>query len=312
MNNKETFTETRGTEPEKPPVTRIYNKEEKNYGFKICTAIFAIVLSVITCICFGGFFDTESMYFVHSPIVYVFTAVICSIVVSSAAICVFSKKRLAPPAGKASSWINYFTALELLYLLIICIIRKNYGVAAVTLLPVIYFTGVFAKSITAKTLLGFGASLWCAVIIVNTYFSYDVAVNSPFKLICQFGLALSMLLIVSEIRFDLNAGNSKIYMLLACLSFCINLSAVCAQISLHAKGTHEASIYFAPACAMAIYSSKIFLAHIPHHFKSTNNTSKGDNIGQLSPDSSISSEDLNTDTQQTEEQKGHNTDEIVD
>lgn len=311
MKNTENLAGANNTENYMRSDSSIYNKEEKTRGFKICAAICAIILSIVTCICFGWYFNTESMYFVHSPIIYVFVAIICAISILVAAICIFSGKHLVPPTGKASKWINYFTALELLYLLIVCVIEKKYGIAAMTLFPIIYFIGVFAKSTVFRTLLGFCTSLWCAVIIVNTYFSYDIPVNSPFKLICQFGLAFSMLLIVSEIRFDLDAGSPKIYMLLACLSFCINLAAVCAQIALHVKGTHETSIYFVPACAMAIYSSKIFLARIYHH-----NVNRGDTSDINDQEPPVSNGSINTDTaseapQKTEDQKGLNTDEIV-
>lgn len=312
MNNKENhnvaYDKSESTHADKA----IYNNEEKPRAFKICTAVSAMVLSIVTCVCFGWFFNIESMYFKHSPVIYIFTVTVIALAFFSAMACVLAKKPLMPPTGKAANWINYFTALELLYFLIMCIIEKNYAIAALTLLPILYFSGILKKIIAVHTLLGAGTSAWCAAIIIKTYFSYDIAVNSPFKLICQFGLAFSMLLTVSELKFDLDAGNSKIYMFLASLALCINLAALCAQIALCAKGMNEIAIYSIPACAMTIYSSKIFLAHSYRKKEDIGITpSDSENQMQISDTTDTITDVSINDVQKAKIQKGQSKDEIV-
>lgn len=254
--------ETQSVSSENIAYSPIYNKGRK---FKLLTALCAIALSAICSVCFALFFDTDYMYFSSSPLIYVFYGLIAATFVAATVFILVSKERIAPSRRRASAWFGWLAGLELLHLLTVLIIQKNWLLTILIVTAIIYLIGICSKNDVFNTLLGTVTVICCVCMIATTYFSNDIPINSPLKVMCQLGIALFMLLVLCELRFDLGGGKPRIYMLISCMTFCINLCAVVANAVLAFRGMDEISVYSVPACAIVIYSAKMFLAHAPQN-----------------------------------------------
>ncbi len=240
----------------------IYNKEG---FFKICLACISALLAVFTGIFFGTDFDIESMYFKNASSSYILGGVVAIAVVAIAVLSIISKAKLSPAKRKGTTLLQYLAALTLLAFFTRSIIAKSFWLVIFSLIAIAYFIGLFNKRIITNTVLGIGAVLFYGAAIAQTYFDYSIAVNSPYKLLCQFGMALSMLLIAGELRFELDGGKPSIYKLVAGLTFILNTAASAASISLILSGASNVNYCFIPCAAMAIYSAKIFFARPQTH-----------------------------------------------
>lgn len=281
----------------------IYNKGRK---FKLLTALCAILLSAVCSVCFALLFDTDYMYFASSPLVWVYYGLIAATFVAATVFILVSKERIAPSRRRASAWFGWLAGLELLHLLIVLIIQRSWLTALLLVAAIIYIVGVCSKNHALNTLLGIMTVIFCVSIIAMTYFSNDIPVNSPFKVLCQLGIALFMLLVLCELRFDLGGGKPRIYMLVSCMTFCVNLCAVAANAVLTFREIGEISIYSVPACAIVIYLAKLFFAHAPQN---TDTVDEGSKIADAE-----APEQINESTAPTEEdnsEKGNVTDENV-
>ncbi len=239
------------------PTRPIYNKEGI---FKICAACISALLAIFAGIFFGICFDIETMYFKNASSSYILGG---AVVIAVAAIAVFSiilKANLSPTRRKSTTLMQYLAALTLFLFFMQSIIVRNFWLVIFSLISIAYFLGLFNKRLVANTILGIGAVLFYGAAIANTYFDYSIAVNSPYKLLCQFGMAVSMLLIACELKFELGGGKPSMYNLISGLTFILNTSVSAASISLILAGARNVNYCFIPCAAMAIYSAKIFFA----------------------------------------------------
>ena len=275
--------ETQASSPERSPNSPIYNKGRK---FKTFTVLCAVLLSVFCGICFNLIFNIEDMYFTNSPLVYVFCGLLAATVISALIFVFVSNERLTPSRRRASAWFGWLAGLEMLHLLIILASEKNWLPTLLTVAAIVYFIGACHKNTVTHTLLGILTVGFCVAMIAKTYFANDIPVNSPFKLLCQFGIALFMLLVTCELRFDLDGGKPRAYMLASCLTFCINLCAVAANLALTLRGMDEISVHSVPACAIVIYSAKFLLLR-PH-----NESTSEDNEDATAQSASEDNEDI--------------------
>lgn len=258
--------------------TPIYNNVR---FFKIFTALSALALSLSGGFAFAFDFDISSMYLGTSPLTYVFYAIIILTVAALALFSIISSKGcIYPNTYRAGTWLGAYAAVDLISFLVIIskdfiifpvagatstseavlAVSKGLLIIAVCLVTMIYFTGYFKKALITNTVLGVFAVLWCTVIIAMTYLDNGVAINSPYELICQFGLAFAMLFIICELRFSLGSEKYGMYKFTGGVTFCLNLLACVASMILAAKGLYELPLYSLPASAMTIYSAKIFFA----------------------------------------------------
>lgn len=257
--------------------TPIYNNV---VFFKIFTAISALVLSLAGGAAFIFDFDISNMYFSYSPLTYVFFAsVVCVIAAIGILSAISSKGRIYPNTYRAGTWLGAYAAIDLISFLVLIItdfiirpikaspaadiagiIFKGILLICICLLSMVYFVGQFKKSPVANTVLGIIAAAWCVSAIGITYFDGKVAINSPYEIICQFGLAFALLFIICELRFSLGSEKYGMYKFFGGISFCLNLLACVASMILALKGLVELPLYSVPASAMAIYSAKIFFA----------------------------------------------------
>ncbi len=250
------------------PTCPIYNKEGI---FKICLGTISVILAVFTCIFFGKGFDIESMYFKKASSSYILGGVVALAMAAAIAFSIISKAQLSPTKRKGATLMQYLSALTLFLFFLQSIIDKNVWLIILSLIAVAYFIGLFNKRIVANTILGISTVLFYGATIAQTYFDYSIAVNSPYKILCQFGMAISMLLIVGELKFDLGSGNFGAYKLISTSTFILNVSASAASIALVISGARNINYCFIPCVAMAIYSAKIFFAH-PSTPTETNDT----------------------------------------
>ncbi len=245
------FTKSLELSPKQP----IYNKVGI---FKICAAALAAILAVVSGVFFSLNFDVESMYFKNSNAAYIFGGITAAIIIAAIILAIFPKQQIEPKKCRAATLLQYLSALVLLCLFLQSIVSKSLLLVVFTLIAITYFLGLFNRRMIANTILGIGAVIFCATCIIQTYFDYSIAVNSPYKLLCQFGMAISTLLIASELRFELDDGKSGAYKLLSCLTFALNLAASIASITLIIRGAEGIHYCFIPCLTMTIYSAKIF------------------------------------------------------
>lgn len=231
--------------------------------FKIFTAVSATALSAICAVMFAVFFDRTDMYFTVYPLNYVLLASAALVCVLTAIFSVKSIEPCYPSTRRASSWLGFFAGLEAVHLALFFILKeKSILLTVLTLLAILFFIGLFSKNITAHTLLGVCTVLFCILIIAKTYFSTDMPINSPFKLLFQMACAASMLLITSELRFSLGTGKHKLYKFFASIAFCLNLAATVSGIVLSFAGTAtDISLYTFSSSALTLYSARFFLSH---------------------------------------------------
>ena len=233
----------------------IYNKEA---FLKIFTLISTCILAVMAWVCFRFYFDAGSMYLAPHPVVYIFYGLIALTVITSLILCIISRDSAIPQKNKI---IGYPACGCMLAIAISAMLDGKLLIFILALSTAAFFADVFKKSIIGHTLLGFVGVAWCITTIAQTYFSNDIPINSPIKLICQIGIALGMLTITSDIRIFLGAGRLKIHKFLSCLTCYINFSAVCAMLAIGSSKIPDAfGNYFLPALALALYSVWIFSA----------------------------------------------------
>ena len=235
----------------------IYNKEGI---FKLCLACISAVIAIFTGILFGTGFDTETLYFENTSASCVFGGVMATAVVAIIVFSVILKAQISPAKRKATSLLQYLGAIVLFLFFLQSIIDKNLWLIIFSLIATAYFIGLSGKHYIANTLLGIGTVLFYGATIAQTYLDYSIAVNSPYKLLCHFGMAISMLLIASELKFDLGGGRQAAYSLISGLTFALNASASAASIALVLSGAKNINYFLIPCAAMAIYSAKIFFA----------------------------------------------------
>ena len=240
-----------------PPTRPIYNKEGI---FKICLAAISVILAAFTGAFFGIVFDIETMYFENVFGAYILGGAVAIAVTAIIVLSITLKAKAAPAKHKGTTLLQYLGSIALFLLFLQCIIDTNVWLVIFSLIAIAYFIGLFNKHYIANTVLGIGAVLFYGAAIAQTYFDYSIAVNSPYKLLCQFGMALSMLLIVSEIKFELGGRNSVTYNLISTITFILNISATAASVALVISGAQNTNHCFIPCAAMAIYSAKIFFA----------------------------------------------------
>lgn len=231
--------------------------------FKIFTAVSAVVLSAVCAVLFALFFDRSEMYFTRLSAGYVLLATALLVCVLTAVLSATSKEQCRPSTRRASVWLGFFAGLEAVHLAVFFAFKaKSVPLTLLTLLAIIFFIGVFSKNITARTILGIATVVWCVAIIANTYFSNDIPINSPFKLLFQTATAVSMLLITSELRFMLGTGKQKMYKFFASVSFCLNLAAAASGIVLSFGDlAADISLYAFSSCALTLYSARFFMTH---------------------------------------------------
>ncbi len=235
----------------------IYNKEGI---FKLCLACISALLAAFTGIFFGFDFDVESMYFRSASSSYILGAVMTIAVAGMAVLSIILKANLSPVRRKGTTLLQYLSAITLFLLFLQSIMDRSIWLVIFSLIAIAYFIGLFNRHYAANTALGIGAVLFCGVCIAQTYFDYSIAVNSPYKLLCQLGMAISMLLIANELRFDLDGGKPASYRLVSALTFILNISAVAAGIALVILDAKNINYCFIPCAVMAIYSARIFFA----------------------------------------------------
>lgn len=240
-----------------PSAAPIYNKVGI---FKICCAALVLALAVTSGILFGAGFDSNAMYFSSPATTYIFGGITAAVIIAAVILAILSKGQIEPRRCRATTLLQYVAALVLFCLFLQSVMSKKLLLTAFSLIAIAYFLGLSNKRIILNTLLGIGAVIFCGVAITQTYFDYGIPVNSPYKLLCQFGMAVSMLLIVSELRFELGGGRSGLYKLFSCIALTLNLSASVASIVLLAGGAQDIHYCFIPCLSIAIYSSKIFFA----------------------------------------------------
>ena len=251
MNNN--IYEDTGDTPTRP----IYNKEGI---FKICLAAISVFFAVFTGTFFGIGFDIETMYFENAFGAYILGGAMAIAVAAIIVLSIASKAKPVPAKRKGTTLLQYLGGIALFLLFLQSIIDRNFWLVIFSLVAIAYFIGLFNKRIVANTALGIGAVLFYGATIAQTYFDYSIAVNSPYKLLCQFGMAVSMLLIAGELKFDLDGGNHGTYKLISAITFILNISATAASIALVISGAKNTNYCFIPCAAMAIYSAKIFFA----------------------------------------------------
>ena len=245
----------------RPSGCPIYNKVGI---FKFCIAALTFILAVVSGIFFGTSFDTKSMYFTSAPAPYIFGGVIAAAIIAAIILSTLSKEQIAPSKRGAATFLQYIAGLVLFCLFLQSIMSKSLWLVTFSLIAIAYFLGVFNKRIVANTFLGIGAVVFFGVAIAQTYFDYGIAVNSPYKLLCQFSMALAMYFIVSELRLELDPklshSRAVMYKLVSCVTLALNFSASVASILLLIKGADGIHYCFIPCLSMTLYSSKIFFA----------------------------------------------------
>lgn len=261
----------------------IYNKEGI---FKTCLAVISAILAIFTGIFFGIGFNAEDMYFEKVYAGYIFGGVVAAIVAATIALLFISKAQLSPTRSRGTTVLQYISAVILFLFFLQSIISKSFWLVILSLIAIAYFLGLFYKHVIANTVLGIGSVLFLAATVAQTYFDYSIAVNSPYKLLCQFGMAISMLLIASELKLELGSGNTRLYKMISALTFILNVSASAASIALVISSATKINYYFIPCAAMTVYSTKIFFAR---------------------PNTAVEPQDTDT----TPDEKGTDTDEIV-
>ncbi len=250
--------------------------------FKIFTAVSGIVTALIGGILFALFFDSDSMYFKHNFPIHIIGALIFATVITAAVLCVVLKQEFTVQERRSKSMIEWFSALELLTLCISFFFSfiavpisssdifepkqlfiemlKGVMILAVTVCTVLYASGLFRRSTAANVFFGICSVVFCIIVIAITYLDYSTPINSPYEIICQFGVAFGMLMIVSELRIYLGGGKQGRYKFLSCMTFCINLLASTACIFIDSADTSGASyeIYIIPAVFFSLYSLRFF------------------------------------------------------
>ncbi len=268
---------------ESTPTRPIYNKEG---NFKICLTAISVIIAVFTGVFFATAFDTESMYFKNASHSYILCGAVAAAAILAIVLSIASRSKLSPVKRRGTTFLQYFSAIILFLFFLQSIISKSFWLVIFSMIAIAYLLGLFYKHVIANTVLGIGSVLFFAATIAQTYFDYSIAVNSPYKLLCQFGMAISMFLIVNELRFELGDKKPRAYKTFSALTFILNVSASAASVTLVMLDTAKINYYFIPCAAMAIYSAKIFFA-LP----------------------TTATESQNTDT--TPDEKGTDTDEIV-
>lgn len=239
------------------PAHTIYNKEGI---FKICLGVISLILAVFIGIFFGTSFNSKDMYFETTSGLYILGGGIAAAIAAVVVLSLILTVKLAPTKRKTTTLLQYFGGVTLFLLFLQSIIDKNFWIVVFSLIAIAYFIGLFNKHYIANTVFGVGAVLFYGAAIAQTYFDYSIAVNSPYKLLCQIGMAISMLLIASELKFDLGGGNPGAYKLTSALTFILNISASTASLTLIASDSRNIIYCLTPCAAMAIYSAKIFFA----------------------------------------------------
>jgi len=254
-NKYQTMNESPEPRVPKPPKERVYNNVT---FFKVFTAVCALLLAAMTAICFITCFGKHGVYLELSPIVYVWCGLIALTVISTLILCIISRDQIVPTRNTVRCGAFVFVAGTV----ISTAQDKNWLLFALAILAMLYFTEVLKNHLVAHTFVGFASVAWCVAIIAQTYFNYDMPVNAPYKLLCQFGVALGMILILSNMRFALDAGKTGIYKFFCCLTLCINLSAIVAGVIITVKkpGAVDLTTYVLPALAFTAYALQIFPA----------------------------------------------------
>lgn len=258
--------------------------------FKIFTAASAVILSALCAVLFALFFDRDSMYFTGALYGRILLGVALLFCIATAVLSAVSSDRCAPSYRRASVWLGLFSGLEMVHLIIFLISEeKNWLLAILSLTAILFFMGTFHKNITAYTLLGILTVAWCVVIIAITYFSNAIPVNSPFKLLFQIAVAVSMLLVISEVRYALDADKPKIYKFFAAISFCLNLAAAVSGIVLSFGDlSADISLYAFSSCALTLYCARFFLAHkTSDSTQNTSNTETYSEEAEADPNSAL-------------------------
>ena len=242
---------------ESTSVRPIYNKEGI---FKICLAAISATFAVFTGIFFSMSFDIETMYFENASGAYILGGAVAICIAITTLISVILKAKLAPARCKCATILQYLSGITLFLLFLQSVIDNNLWLVIFSFVATAYFIGLFNKHHIVNTVLGIGACIFLATTIAQTYFDYSISVNSPYKLLCQFGIAISMLLIAGELKFDLGGGNPAMYKLVCALTFILNTSATAGSVALAISGAQNINYCFIPCVAMTIYSAKIFFA----------------------------------------------------
>ena len=91
----------------------------------------------------------------------------------------------------------------------------------------------FSQRKAAILLFGYGRILFFALIITLFYLDFSVELNSPIKLLIQFGACAAMLATISELRVIIGRSYASIFVatkLLTMLFACLNMAALCIEI----------------------------------------------------------------------------------
>lgn len=91
----------------------------------------------------------------------------------------------------------------------------------------------FSQRKAAILLFGYGRILFFALIITLFYLDFSVELNSPIKLLIQFGACAAMLATISELRVIIGRSCASIFVatkLLTMLFACLNMAALCIEI----------------------------------------------------------------------------------
>ncbi len=256
-------TEGQGLAPPEPSQAPIYNNVRK---FKIFVAVSSVVMAILSGIIFGFYFDVNVSYFTGNVVGIVFFAVVISIAILSAIFASSPKSNCTPSERHAPRWLGVFAGLELLHLTVSFAVNRHWLLAMFSAFAIIFFISVANDNLPLNVFLGTITVLWGVVIVGYTYSDYAMAINSPFKLLCQFAIIFGVLLVICEMKFKLDKHSPKWYKFIASISFCLNLSATVANLAvslndaLNSSGKFELSVYCFSVCGLAIYSAKFFFA----------------------------------------------------
>lgn len=213
---------------------KIYKK------FKFILPIWALICAVLSAAAFKYAFDKEVGYFATSPLTYAFYASILLAIAASIVAAV-----LHTPTAESNNESNRRTMAIIMlcaftfYLVSFMFTKRPVYLKAPMFALVIFFGFIsiihfaiisFAKNpgSSAKILTGLAPVLTSILIATISYFDHTETLNSPYKLLFEFGCIAFALYYITELRNYTDAPRKKL--VVATSGICITLT-LCAGVA---------------------------------------------------------------------------------
>lgn len=205
------------------------NKETGQFAtiYKIASTIMIAMLMIISAVAFALFFNRDSRYLISSPVVFaLYGALAITVIFALSALFMLKGTTLTLPAPTANRIIAAISAgtsaVPFIYYIYsdasakIAAITSDAGsaaasyegldtlatmitvVSAVSTLCSLYL--VIRGSKVAALISGYGRVIFLALIITKLYLDFSVELNSPVKILVQFGAAAAMLATTAQLR----------------------------------------------------------------------------------------------------------------